>query len=168
VMYTVDDPTRRAIGFKLSEGMDIPQDGLAIPVRDAEVEAGGNHPGFILRLKGRVLTLTRRLIGLGMSHAILRAWPRPIGDRSRRPTDRGSRQSWASALSDGRECSGDPVLLLRPTCPTRHELVWPLRYRQTVGGNLRPPAQAPTGPRRTVCPSTSTRPSTRRSCVRRH
>jgi hypothetical protein len=24
VMYTVDDPTRRAVGFKLSEGMDVP------------------------------------------------------------------------------------------------------------------------------------------------
>ncbi len=26
VMYTVDNPTRRAVGFKLSEGMDIPQE----------------------------------------------------------------------------------------------------------------------------------------------
>ncbi len=24
VMYTVDDPTKRAVGFKLSEGMDVP------------------------------------------------------------------------------------------------------------------------------------------------
>jgi len=24
VMYTIDDPTRRAVGFKLSEGMDVP------------------------------------------------------------------------------------------------------------------------------------------------
>jgi hypothetical protein len=24
VMYTIDDPNRRAVGFKLSEGMDIP------------------------------------------------------------------------------------------------------------------------------------------------
>jgi hypothetical protein len=24
VMYTVDDPERRAVGFKLSEGMDVP------------------------------------------------------------------------------------------------------------------------------------------------
>ena len=24
VMYTVDDPTKRAVGFKLSEGMEVP------------------------------------------------------------------------------------------------------------------------------------------------
>jgi len=24
VMYTIDDPKRRAVGFKLSEGMDVP------------------------------------------------------------------------------------------------------------------------------------------------
>ncbi len=26
VMYTIDDPKRRAVGFKLSEGMDIPEE----------------------------------------------------------------------------------------------------------------------------------------------
>ena len=26
VMYTVDDPSRRAVGFKLSEGMDVPKE----------------------------------------------------------------------------------------------------------------------------------------------
>jgi hypothetical protein len=26
VMYTVDDPKRRAVGFKLSEGMDVPEE----------------------------------------------------------------------------------------------------------------------------------------------
>ncbi|OKP95005.1 phage tail protein [Paenibacillus sp. P46E] len=26
VMYTVDDPKKRAVGFKLSEGMDVPQE----------------------------------------------------------------------------------------------------------------------------------------------
>jgi hypothetical protein len=26
VMYTIDDPSRRAVGFKLSEGMDIPEE----------------------------------------------------------------------------------------------------------------------------------------------
>jgi hypothetical protein len=25
-MYTVDDPNRRAVGFKLSEGMDVPEE----------------------------------------------------------------------------------------------------------------------------------------------
>ena len=26
VMYTVDDPKKRAVGFKLSEGMEVPQE----------------------------------------------------------------------------------------------------------------------------------------------
>ena len=26
VMYTIDDPTRRAVGFKLSEGMEVPEE----------------------------------------------------------------------------------------------------------------------------------------------
>ncbi|HTC85726.1 MAG TPA: hypothetical protein VK656_03430, partial [Candidatus Acidoferrum sp.] len=26
VMYTIDDPKRRAVGFKLSEGMEIPEE----------------------------------------------------------------------------------------------------------------------------------------------
>jgi hypothetical protein len=26
VMYTVDDPDKRAVGFKLSEGMDVPDE----------------------------------------------------------------------------------------------------------------------------------------------
>lgn len=26
VMYTVDDPKKRAVGFKLSEGMDVPKE----------------------------------------------------------------------------------------------------------------------------------------------
>jgi hypothetical protein len=26
VMYTIDDPQRRAVGFKLSEGMDVPEE----------------------------------------------------------------------------------------------------------------------------------------------
>jgi hypothetical protein len=26
VMYTIDDPARRAVGFKLSEGMDVPEE----------------------------------------------------------------------------------------------------------------------------------------------
>ena len=56
VMYTVDDPEKRAVGFKLSEGMDVP-DGtrLAVQVREAEVEAGRNHSRFVLRDQERVL-----------------------------------------------------------------------------------------------------------------
>ena len=26
VMYTIDDPKKRAVGFKLSEGMDVPKE----------------------------------------------------------------------------------------------------------------------------------------------
>ena len=57
VMYTIDDPKKRAVGFKLSEGMEVPDGArLAVQVRKAEVEAGRNHSRFLLRPQERVLT----------------------------------------------------------------------------------------------------------------
>jgi hypothetical protein len=56
VMYTIDDPEKRAVGFKLSEGMDVPAELLAVQVREPEVEAGRNHSRFLLRVQERVLT----------------------------------------------------------------------------------------------------------------
>jgi hypothetical protein len=51
VMYTINDPTKRAVGFKLSEGMEVPAE-LASKFKFApEVEAGRNHPRFLLRLQ---------------------------------------------------------------------------------------------------------------------
>ena len=46
VMYTVDDPEKRAVGFKLSDGMEDPRRArVALQVREAEVEAGRDDPG---------------------------------------------------------------------------------------------------------------------------
>ena len=50
VMYTVDDPKKRAVGFKLSDGLEVPGASLAVQVREAEVEAGRKHSRFLLRL----------------------------------------------------------------------------------------------------------------------
>ena len=58
VMYTIDDPKKRAVGFKLSEGMDIPDGArLAVQVRPPEVEARRHHPRLLLRDQERALTL---------------------------------------------------------------------------------------------------------------
>ena len=61
VMYTVDDAKKRAVGFKLSEGMDGPCRALrTLQVRDPEVEAGRHDPWLVLRDQGRVLTREER------------------------------------------------------------------------------------------------------------
>ena len=56
VMYTLADGGKRAVGFKLSEGMEVPEELARVQVRPAEVEARGNHPRLVLRDQGRVLT----------------------------------------------------------------------------------------------------------------
>src|SRR6476660_4132020 len=57
VMYTVDDPAKRAVGFKLSEGMEVPRGArLEVQVREAEIEAGRDDSRFLLRFQARVLT----------------------------------------------------------------------------------------------------------------
>ena len=55
-MYTLDNPKKRAVGFKLSEGMDVP-DELATQFKFAtpEVEARRHDPRLVLRDQGRVL-----------------------------------------------------------------------------------------------------------------
>ena len=54
VMYTLDDPKKRAVGFKLSEGMEVPTRARpTVQVRETEVEARRNHPRFLLRRRER-------------------------------------------------------------------------------------------------------------------
>jgi len=57
VLYTLDGPTpKRAVGFKLSEGMDIPAELDSFQVRTPEVETGRDDPRFVLRDQRRLLT----------------------------------------------------------------------------------------------------------------
>jgi hypothetical protein len=57
VMYTVDDAKKRAVGFKLSDGMEVPAElASQFKVREAEVEAGRNHSRLLLQPQERVLT----------------------------------------------------------------------------------------------------------------
>ena len=56
VLYTLDDPKKRAVGFKLSEGMEIPEELSKFKFAAAEVEARRNDPWLLLRDQGRVLT----------------------------------------------------------------------------------------------------------------
>ena len=56
VMYTIDDPKKRAVGFKLSDGMEVPEELEGqVQVRQAEVQAGRHDPRLVLRDQGRVL-----------------------------------------------------------------------------------------------------------------
>ena len=58
VMYTLADGGKRAVGFKLSDGMEIPDGaGREVQVRAAEVEARRHHPRLLLRDQGRVLAI---------------------------------------------------------------------------------------------------------------
>ena len=51
VLYTVDGP-KRAVGFKLSEGMEIPTELSMFEICKTEVEVGRNHPWLVLRDQG--------------------------------------------------------------------------------------------------------------------
>jgi hypothetical protein len=66
VMYSIDDAKKRAVGFKLSEGMEIPAE-LASRFKFARQKSklAGNHPGLLLRDQRRVLTSTAGSAGEG-------------------------------------------------------------------------------------------------------
>ena len=52
VLYTLEDGGKRAVGFKLSEGMDPPEEIFGVQVGAAEVEARGDYPRVVLVIKG--------------------------------------------------------------------------------------------------------------------
>jgi hypothetical protein len=56
VLYETEDGGKRAVGFKLSEGMDAPEGAWLVQVGPPEVEAGRHHPRLLLRHQGRPLT----------------------------------------------------------------------------------------------------------------
>ena len=59
VMYTIADAGKRAVGFKLSEGMEVPEE-LASRFKFArqKLQAGRHDPRLLLRDQGRVLSQT--------------------------------------------------------------------------------------------------------------
>ena len=78
VMYTLDDAGKRAVGFKLSDGMEVPAElASTFKFATAEVEAGRHHPRLVLRDQGRVLISTW-MRGRGRR-------PRPASASSERP-----------------------------------------------------------------------------------
>lgn len=61
VLYTLEPGGKRAVGFKLSDGMDVPEEARRqVQVRPAAVEARGHDPRLVLRDQGRVLTRRTR------------------------------------------------------------------------------------------------------------
>ena len=80
VMYAVDDPKKRAVGFKLAEGMDVPAE-LAERFKFARQKSklAGTIRGSFFVDQGRVLSL-------GGAEAIGNASsPGPAGTASARP-----------------------------------------------------------------------------------
>jgi hypothetical protein len=61
VMYTIDDATKRAVGFKLSDGMEVPTE-LASRFKFAlqKWKLPGIIRGFVLRDQGRALIAAAR------------------------------------------------------------------------------------------------------------
>ena len=56
VMYTVDDPNRRAVGFKLYEGIEGPSRTRSeVQVCQPKVKISWRHSRFVLRIQGRLL-----------------------------------------------------------------------------------------------------------------
>ena len=60
VMYTIDDAGKRAVGFKLSDGMEVPEE-LATRFKFARQKSklAGHDPRLVLRDQGRVLSSIR-------------------------------------------------------------------------------------------------------------
>ena len=82
VLYTIDDGGKRAVGFKLSDGMDVPAElAQSFKFAQAEVEARRHDPRLVLRHQGRVLT--RVAVALAASTAGFAGWPlEPRWDRT--------------------------------------------------------------------------------------
>ena len=87
VMYTLEDAGKRAVGFKLSDGMDVPDRArVAVQVRAAEVEAGRDDPRLLLRHQGRVLSAPPSPCGNPLRDGIHRAVEPHGRGRPRRAT----------------------------------------------------------------------------------
>jgi hypothetical protein len=51
VLYTVDDPTKRAVGFKLSEGMEVPEELASFKFARQKSKLAGTIRGSYFRFK---------------------------------------------------------------------------------------------------------------------
>jgi hypothetical protein len=52
VMYPVDDPRKRAVGFKLAEGMDVPEELASFKFARQKSKLGGTIRGSFFVIKG--------------------------------------------------------------------------------------------------------------------
>jgi hypothetical protein len=52
VLYTLDDPTKRAVGFKLSEGMDVPAELASFKFARQKSKLAGTIRGSYFMIKG--------------------------------------------------------------------------------------------------------------------
>jgi hypothetical protein len=52
VVYTLDDPSKRAVGFKLSEGMDVPAELVSFKFARQKSKLAGTIRGSYFVIKG--------------------------------------------------------------------------------------------------------------------
>jgi hypothetical protein len=52
VLYTLDDPSKRAVGFKLSEGMDVPEELGSFKFARQKSKLAGTIRGSYFVIKG--------------------------------------------------------------------------------------------------------------------
>jgi hypothetical protein len=52
VLYTLDDPSKRAVGFKLSEGMDVPEELVSFKFARQKSKLAGTIRGSYFVIKG--------------------------------------------------------------------------------------------------------------------
>ena len=97
----LDDPKKRAVGFKLSDGMEVPDGARLVQVREAEVEAGRDDPRLVLRDQGRVLSPSSSIRSCSLVGSVV-----SVGRRSARGSCRASTRT---STRRRRRCRGRPA-----------------------------------------------------------
>ena len=132
VMYTVDDGGKASRGLQaLRRHGGARGAGLEVQVREAEVEAGGNHPRLVLRDQGRALRRLYRFALSDPSTGLLSAPAMSVGEFSHQRAE--------SFMSANKKVTVPPAA--GAACPDAHAARRP-------PSRLQPPRRRARAPRR--------------------